>query len=267
MINYLEKFFLKGKTAFITGGAGLIGSEVSKALASAGAQVIILDIDLKKSQTLVREIQRAGHNASYEFFDMTRMKIFERKIELLVRKYHGADIWVNMAYPRTKDWSDPIEEVTLSNLRNNVDIQTNSYAWSSRIIALNMKKRKTKGVIINCGSIYGVVANDFTIYEGTKMTGPMAYSLIKGGIVHFTRYMASYFGRFGIRFNSVCPGAIVYQEDQINPIFLKNYKKRVPLNRLCRAEDIACGTLFLASDAAAYVTGHTLMVDGGWTII
>jgi len=92
----------------------------------------------------------------------------------------------------------------------------------------------------------------------------MAYSIIKGGIVNFTRYLSSYFGKYNIRVNSICPGGIFDNQD---PIFVENYEKKVPLNRMGKPEEIASVVLFLASDASSYITGATIMVDGGWTAI
>ena len=125
-------------------------------------------------------------------------------------------------------------------------------------------KEQQSGSIINLGSIYGVLGSDFTIYDGTKMTMPMAYSAIKGGIVNLTRYLASYFGKHNVRVNNICPGGIF---DSQEPIFVRNYEHRVPLKRMGRPEEIASAVLFLASDAASYITGATIMVDGGWTAI
>jgi NAD(P)-dependent dehydrogenase (short-subunit alcohol dehydrogenase family) len=96
------------------------------------------------------------------------------------------------------------------------------------------------------------------------MTMPMAYAAIKGGIVNVTRNLASYFGKSGIRLNTICPGGVF---DGQNKKFVKNYEQKVPLKRMANVEEIASVVLFLASDAASYMTGATVMVDGGWTIV
>src|SRR3990167_1820579 len=137
----------------------------------------------------------------------------------------------------------------------------NAYSWISRKVCLIMKKQKS-GSLINFGSIYGVVGNDFTVYEGTPMGSAMAYSAIKGGITNLGRYLASYFGEYNVRVNTICPGGIF---DNQNKIFVKNYSKKTPLKRMGNPSEIATAVLFLASDASSYITGTTLMVDGGWT--
>ena len=261
--NYLSKFSLKGKVAYVTGGLGLIGSEISKAFASAGATVVILDIETDKDNQRVKKIQSKEHKIFFEYCDITDLKKIETKIDSFISKYSQIDIWVNCAYPITEDWGNKVENLSLDSWRKNIDFHLNSYAWFSKEVALRMKKKES-GVIINIGSIYGVVGSDFTIYEGTEMTTPMAYSAIKGGIINFSRYLASYFGKYNIRINNVCPGGILANQ---NPIFIKNYNKRVPLKRMGKPDEIASVVLFLASDAASYITGETIMVDGGWTAI
>jgi len=264
MNNYLDRFSLSGKVAFVTGGAGLIGSEVSKAIASAGADVVILDIDRQKGLELEKEINKNGYKTKYVYYNSADIDGLNKKINRLIKQHGSCDIWVNCAYPRTKDWKKPFEKTTLASWRKNVDMHLNSYAWLSREVALMMKQMKIKGTIINFGSIYGVQGNDFTVYENTKMDSPMAYSAIKGGIINVTRYLASYFGKYGIRLNNICPGAIF---DNQNKIFVKNYQKKVPLKRMGNPDEIASVVLFLASEAASYVNGATIMVDGGWSIV
>ncbi|MDO8573457.1 MAG: SDR family oxidoreductase [Candidatus Daviesbacteria bacterium] len=263
MSNYLQKFSLKGKVAFITGGVGLIGIEVTRALADAGAKVIILDIDQDKAKKIQQSLKNKGKDVKYEYFDVTDLVNIDQSIDKLQKEYENIDIWVNTAYPRTKDWGNKVEELSLESWQKNVDMHLNSYAWISRKVCLLMKEQGG-GSLINFGSTYGVVGNNFSVYEGTDMSSAMAYSAIKGGIINLGRYMASYFGKFNIRVNTVCPGGIF---DNQNKIFVKNYERNTPLNRMGKPEEIASAVLFLSSDAASYVTGTTFMVDGGWTAI
>ena len=123
---------------------------------------------------------------------------------------------------------------------------------------------QNSGAIVNIASIYGVVGNDFTLYEEYGGTSPAAYSAIKGGIINFTRYLASYYGKKGIRINCVSPGGIF---DHQNPSFVARYEAKVPMGRLGNPDDIAPSVSFLLSDEAKYITGQNLIVDGGWTCI
>ena len=262
MISYLEKFSLSGKNAFVTGGAGLIGSEISTALASANAKTVIIDIDRNSGKKLSDKLNDMGYSAFFENINTTDLSNIDKSIEQLFKKYNGIDIWINCAYPKTKDWGNKVEDLCLDSWRKNVDMHMNSYSWISRKVCLLMVERG--GSLINIGSTYGVVGNDFTIYEGMDMTSPMAYSAIKGGIINLTRYMASYFGKYKIRVNSLCPGGIFNNQE---PTFVKAYSEKTPLKRMGNPEEIASAALFLSSDAASYVTGATIMVDGGWSAI
>lgn len=263
MTGYLKKFSLEGKIAFVTGGAGLIGTEVTRILAEAGGKVIILDIDLDKARKLQQQLKKEGLKVEYKMFDVTNLSQLNHAIDDLLREYGSIDIWVNSAYPRTTDWGNKVEDLKLESWQKNIDIHLNSYSWISRKVCLVMKKQEG-GSLINFGSIYGIVGNDFTIYEGTDLNPPMAYSAIKAGIINLGRYLASYFGKYNVRVNTICPGGIF---DNQNFSFVKNYEKRTPLKRMGKPGDLAGPVLFLASDASSYVTGITLMVDGGWTAI
>jgi NAD(P)-dependent dehydrogenase (short-subunit alcohol dehydrogenase family) len=110
--------------------------------------------------------------------------------------------------------------------------------------------------------MYGIVAPDFSIYEGTPMTMPVAYSAIKGGVLAFSKYMASYYAKDKIRVNCVSPGGIF---DKQPDRFVEKYIAKTPLGRMGTPKDIVGAVLYLASDASLYVTGHNLIVDGGWT--
>ncbi len=262
MTSYMSKFSLKGKNAVVVGGAGLIGTEIVTALAQAGAHVVIAELNSVKSKSLVKSLSKKGLPVEYYYFDLTDIKNLERNIKALLRKIGRLDIWVNAAYPKTSDWGLKVEDISCDSWQKNIDMHLNSYALSSKYAAEHMKTRG--GSIINLGSIYGVVGCDFTIYEGTKLTMPMAYSVIKGGIVNLDRYLASYFGRYKIRVNTVCPGGIYDRQD---PVFVRNYSKKTPLKRMAKASEIAPAVVFLASDAASYITGAIIMIDGGWTAI
>lgn len=264
MIDYKQKLALDGKVVFVTGGCGQIGTEVVRAFASANVEVIILDNAREKGERLAGEIVDAGCKGHYEYFDIAELEGIESVMHELVDKYGGLDGWVNSAYPHTKDWGNAVEEVVLESWRANVDMHLNGYVWTSRCAALRMREIGIGGAIVNFGSTYGVQAADFSVYDGTKMTSPMAYSAIKGGVINYSRYLASYFGKDGIRVNSICPGGVFNHQ---NKTFVKNYCRKTPLGRMAVPEDIAGVVLFLVSDLASYVSGATIMVDGGWSAI
>jgi NAD(P)-dependent dehydrogenase (short-subunit alcohol dehydrogenase family) len=262
MINYQDKFSLVNKTAVVTGGAGLLGKEVVTALAQAGAKVLILETDLEKAAIIVDELNASKLYAQSVQFDITEIAKIQENIDKVWQSVKYIDIWVNCAYPRTKDWNTIVENITSESWQENVDMHLNSYSLTSKYIAEKMKERG--GSIINVSSIYGTLGPDFSLYEGTKMTLPMAYAAIKGGIITVSKYLASYFGKYKVRVNTVCPGGIFDNQD---PLFVDRYNRKTPLNRMAKAEEVASTILFLASDAASYITGETIMVDGGWSAV
>ena len=124
------------------------------------------------------------------------------------------------------------------------------------------------GAIVNTLSIYGIVAPDQRIYEGSEYLGrpintPAVYSASKAGLWGLTRYLAAYWGPKGVRVNAVTPGGVFSGQ---NEMFVERYSQRVPLGRMARPDDIVQAMAYLASDAATYINGHNLVVDGGWTV-
>ena len=268
--NYLDKFSLKGKKAYIIGGCGLIGSEISEALLSASAEVYIFDNNKKKGNFFRKKFINRKYNFIY--FDLKNLNQADKKMKNFIKKYGCPDIFINCSYPASKDWkSSSFKENKLHILRKNIDMHLNSHTWLSFQICEAMKKKKIAGSVIMLGSIYGLVGQNMSIYKNTKISENMNYSIIKGGIINFSRQLASYYGNHNIRVNSICPGGIIGHakglSNKQDKNFLRNYKKNCPLKRLGTSEEVASSTLFLASDASSYITGTTFIVDGGWTAI
>ena len=195
--------------------------------------------------------------------EITKEKSVSDLVNFIAKKFGRIDIWVNNAYPRTKDWGDKFEDIKLSSWKKNIDMHLNGYFICCQKVVEYMKKRKS-GTIINMASVYGVVGPDFSIYKGTDMTMPAGYSAIKGAIINFTRYLASYYAKYDIRVNCISPGGVYNKQPSM---FVKRYTDKTPLKRMAEKEDIIGAAIYLASDASKYVTGHNLVVDGGFSII
>lgn len=268
----MDRFTLNGKTAFVVGGLGLIGREVCMAFAEYGSRLVILDSNDNDFQ-FEKKIKKFNQNVDFSYFDCSDMDNQDENFLKLIKKYGCPDIYINCSYPRNNEWSkSSFKESTLESFRENIDIHLNSYSWLARLVAETMVKSKKCGSIIQLSSIYGILGQDLNIYEGTAMKENIAYSAIKGGIINFTRQMASYYGKYDIRINNLVPGGLVgHSVADINnkqdPIFVKQYSNKVPLKRLGKAEEVASTAVFLASNASSYITGSTIMVDGGWSIV
>jgi len=243
---------LKDKVIIVTGGSGLLGKAFINELKHEGAITINADINVSTDLTL----------GNYQV-DITKPNEIRITVDEIYQYYGKIDGLVNNAYPRTKDWGARFEDIKPESWTQNVDMQMNSYFVFCQEVLKKMDLQ-SQGSIVNIASIYGVVGNDFSVYEGTSMTSAAAYSAIKGGIINFTRFLASYYGKRGIRVNTVSPGGIF---DHQNPIFVANYNKKVPMGRMGNPEDVAPSVAFLLSEKSQYITGHNLIVDGGWCAI
>jgi NAD(P)-dependent dehydrogenase (short-subunit alcohol dehydrogenase family) len=253
---YKDMFSCGNKVAVVTGGAGLIGWEIAKGLGEFGAKIYIADTDGKKAEEQIKDT-----GMRFICLDIASEDSVEKAFNELIKCEGKIDILVNSAYPRTGDWGLKLENIPFDSWKENVNSHLGGYFLCCRIAAEQMKQQGG-GVIINLASTYGVVAPDFSIYDGMDMTMPVAYSAIKGGIITFTKYLATYYAKYNVRVNSISPGGVF---DNQPPSFVERYSKKTPLGRMARTDEIVCGVIYLASEASSYVTGHNLIIDGGWT--
>mgnify|MGYP001573231993 CR=1 FL=1 len=262
-MKYDSLFSLKRKIAVVVGGAGLLGREIVQGFAELGASVMLADCNKKKGISIAEEMQGLGLDVEFELLDIASEQALIKLISDVHKKHKKIDIWVNCAYPKTKDWGAKFEKIHFSSWRKNIDMHLNGYYLCCKKIMEYMVRQRS-GSIINFASIYGMLGPTFSVYQGTKMTMPAAYAAIKGGIINFTRFLAAYGGRYNIRVNSISPGGVWNNQPAQ---FVRRYVDKVPLDRMADKEDIAGGVIYLASDASKYVTGHNLIIDGGWSII
>jgi NAD(P)-dependent dehydrogenase (short-subunit alcohol dehydrogenase family) len=253
---YKNLFSCKDKVAIVTGGYGLIGREIAIALNEFGAKVFIADLG-KNDPSIIKD----KNSIEFIHFDITSETIMSKALNAIIKQYGKIDIFINSAYPKTKDWGEKLEKVLFESWKMNLNDHLGGYFLSSRMAAEQMK-RSGGGTIINIASIYGMVGPDFSIYENTDITMPVAYSAIKGGIISFTKYLATYYAENSIRANVISPGGILDRQPES---FIQKYAKKTPLGRMGHPTDVAGAAIFLASDASSYITGQNIVVDGGWT--
>lgn len=241
---------LNGKIVLVTGGSGLIGKSIINEIKNADGVAINLDRNVETDLT--------NHTINC---DITDVQSITNALNSALEKYGYITGLVNNAYPRTKDWNSDFEYISEKSMIDNINWQLTSYMLFCQKAIQKCTRLES---IINMASIYGVVANDFNLYKDLNMYPPAAYTSIKGGIINFSRYLASKYGERGLRVNTISPGGVFdHQEYE----FVNRYCERVPLKRMADPEDISPSVVFLLSEKSKYITGHNLIIDGGWTAI
>lgn len=255
-----QLFSLEGKVALMTGGAGKYGRQIVAALAEAGADTYIASRNVEALESVAREHRQRGEKVTALPLDLENESSVLALRDTLLERAGTIDILVNNAVLRvTSTWDDPLEDFDRSWRINASGLHAMTRAIGEVMI------KKGAGSIINIGSMMGVVGLEHHNYDGTDMNSGWSpeYFFHKGGMVNYTRFCGSYFGRYGVRCNCVNPGGLASpgQPEQ----FVKNYSDRTQLGRLANDTDLKGVIVFLASDASAYVTGANIPVDGGYT--
>ncbi|MBI1937449.1 MAG: SDR family oxidoreductase [Ignavibacteriales bacterium] len=265
----MELFSLKNKTAIVTGALGLIGKEHCRALSEAGANIVAADIDELKCVEFVKTLETESIGA---VLDVTNPDSIKKLRDHVLEKFGHIDILVNNAAindmfenPKAASEQSKFENYPLELWQKSIDVNLTGVFLCSQILGYEMAKQKS-GSIINIASTYGITAPDQSLYikeDGTQsFYKPPAYSAAKGAVIMFTRYLASYWGKDGVRVNTLTPGGV---ENSQNEFFIQKYSAKTPLGRMAKPNDYKGALIFLASDASSYMTGANLVVDGGWT--
>jgi NAD(P)-dependent dehydrogenase (short-subunit alcohol dehydrogenase family) len=262
-MSILDRFSLTGRVTLVTAGAGpLFGRSISTALAEAGATVITASRSRERNEAFADEMRRLGHDVYGLAFDLEDLNSIDVLHDEVLSRFGRLDVLVNSALSRDGHvgaFEDQTPETWDHAARGDF---AGLFRHCQRAVAA--MKANGGGSIINIASIYGVVSNDPGLYAGTTMVQPPTYNFVKGGMISFTRYLACYYGQSGIRANCISPGGYFNEQPAA---FVECYEQRVPLGRMMGHEDLQGAVVFLASDAAAYVTGLNLLVDGGWTCL
>jgi len=264
---YATLFDLSGKTAIVTGGAGILGREFCAALAANGAQVAVLDLDLDAAKSAAKAAGKTAQGFSCDVSDPDSVTDTVRKV---VEHYGEVHILHNNAATKSDDlraFFAPFEEFELKEWRKIMAVNLDGMFLMAQAVGQQILRQGAGGSIIQTSSIYGVVAPDHRIYEGSEYLGrqintPAVYAASKAGVIGLSRYLATYWAKANIRVNTLTPGGV---ESGQNQLFQENYAARVPLGRMAERLEMAGALLYLASDASKYVTGQNLVVDGGLT--
>ena len=263
-------FDLTGQVAIVTGGLGRLGRQYVRTLAQAGASVAALDT--ADDPNAFRDLIAA--RAMTVRVDLTVRDRVNEAVAQVARELGAPSILVNNAglgsspasggaeFGRFEDYPEAAWDAML-------DSHLKSALFASQAFVREYRAGGAKaGSIINVSSTYGVVSPDQALYEykrtgGAEWTKPVGYSVAKSGMLNFTRWLAEYGAAYGIRANTLVPGGV--REDAHAAEFVREYEKRTPLGRMADESDYNGAVLFLAASASAYMTGATLVVDGGWT--
>ena len=258
-----DAFRLDGKVVVLTGAAGIIGTEVTRDFLDAGARVFAIDRD---AGLLSKKLGPKSEALLICAADVSNPDSLRRASALLETAWGPADVLLNNAAAKSENFFEPFETFPLADWNEVMGVNLTGAMLCSQVFGAPMAARG-RGSIVNTLSIYGIVAPDQRIYEGSEYLGraintPAIYSASKAGLWGLTKYLASYWGAKGVRVNAVTPGGVFSGQ---NETFVERYSEKAPLGRMAQARDIASAMRYLASDASRYVTGHNLVVDGGWT--
>ncbi len=277
----MKIFSLKNKTAIVTGALGLIGKKHCEALAMAGANVIIADMNKENCKDFAQKLGKKHFGISIDVTDENNLQDAKRKI---LKKYKTIDILVNNAAindmfenPAMAAHLSAFENYPVEAFRKSLEVNVTGVFLCSQVFGTVMAEQG-RGSIINVASTYGIVGPDQSIYRKPAPEGSpdllgkgvqtffksAAYPATKGAVINFTRFLAAYWGHKGVRVNTLSPGGVENGQDDF---FYKNYASKTLLGRMANADDYQGALIFLASEASAYMTGANLVVDGGWTAI
>lgn len=263
---------MEGRVAIITGGMGQLGVTYAAALAERGAKVAVYDVtDIPKesNNTFIKGLE--DETILPFHVDITDRNAVEAVTAQVVKRWETPHILINNAALDTPpdappEEVGPFETYPISSFETVMDVNVKGSLICCQVVG-DMMVKSGRGTIINISSIYGILSPCQDIYEFRRQQGevffkPVAYSVSKSAILNLSRYLATYWGKKGVRVNTLTLAGILNDQPKE---FLKEYCKRVPMGRMANAEELSGAILFLASDASAYMTGGNLVIDGGWS--
>jgi NAD(P)-dependent dehydrogenase (short-subunit alcohol dehydrogenase family) len=254
-------YSLDGKKIWVTGGAGYLGSAITFELDRVGAQVLCFDLP-GKAEALVREHKLT--NTVPLSADINDAAALPAALERLLAEHGVPDGVVHLVTASSS--GKRLEVLSPDEFQRTFDLALTPSFILCRTLAERMKANG-KGSIILFSSMYGVVAPDKSIYHDPMAPNPIDYGASKAATLQLSRYLAMHYGPDGVRFNCITPGPFPNPAVQKNhPSFIADLNKKTVLQRVGQNHEIVGPTLFLLTDSASFVTGHSLVVDGGWTI-
>lgn len=268
-INYRKSFDLSNRVAIVTGGLGLLGKHFCRGLAESGAAVAIFDRNKRETEIFARSLTELyGVQSRGYVCDVSDPNSTKKMVEKVVLDFGKINILHNNAACKSDDLSKffaPFEDYSLDQWKKIMSVNIDGMFLMAQAVGKQMLRQKEGGTIIQTSSIYGVMAPDQRIYEGSFYLGreintPAVYTTSKAAIIGLTKHLAAYWAKNGIRVNTLTPGGV---ESGQNEEFKNRYSDRVPIGRMANVTEMVGALLYLASDASSYVTGQNIVVDGG----
>lgn len=271
-----DKFSINEKICIITGGAGLLGKQHAMAVLDGGGIPVLLDISDDALKCADNYIKNIYPDAKIELYkaDITNETELEKIREDLIKKYGHIDILINNAAnnPKVESQSANLGNIRFDNFPLNMWLDDISVGLSGAFLCAKVfgkaMEDKQQGVILNISSDLGIIAPDQRIYqkdgvdEKEQIVKPVTYSVIKHGLIGLTKYLATYWADKNIRVNAICPAGIENGQDDE---FIKKLTNLVPMRRMANVDEYQCTVLYMISDASSYMTGSTVIIDGGRT--
>jgi len=263
MTSITEMMDMTGRTAIVTGGGTHLGRAMSSALAEMGASIYIASRQADICEATAADLRRQGLDVTALGCDVTEENQVNAIVERVMSDHGRLDVMVaNSGGSFTDSY---IPDASIDEFRQTVDLNlTGTYLCAQSAARVMIPKQS--GAIVTLGSIHGFLASDKRMYKGLptfKRSGP-PYQAAKGGVINLTRALAAELGEFGITVNCISPGQIPKETTDAGHI--ERSRKAIPLQRTGRADDLKGAIALLASPAGAWITGHNLVVDGGWSI-
>ncbi len=271
-----ELFDLTGKTAVITGGAGLLGYKHAEALMEFGANCVLVDICKERAEELASALSAEFEGEAVGICaDITSKEDVERLKEAVIRRFGGVHILINNAannpkfeeIEKKKDYSKRFETFPVANWNDDIAVGLTGAFLCGQIFGTHFAGQE-EGVILNISSDLGIIAPDQRIYrqeglpEEEQPTKPVTYSVIKSGLIGLTRYLATYWADKNVRCNALVPGGVYTGQ---NDVFLQKLTNLIPMGRMAAPDEYNAAVVFLCSEASKYMTGASLNIEGGRT--
>ena len=277
-MGYVDNFYIDGSVCIITGGAGLLGRKHAEAVLEGKGVPVLLDISPLALESMKKTLKQEYPDGEVEIFeaDITNKADLEEIRDVLLEKHGHIDVLINNAAnnPKVEGGSNNLGATEFTEFPTeiwNADIAVGlTGAMLCAQIFGKVMEQQEKGIILNIGSDYGIIAPDQRVYrkegvpEKEQIIKPVSYSVVKHGLIGMTKYLAAYWGSKGIRVNTLCPASLYNGQDKE---FVNKLSQLIPMGRMSRPEEYTCTILYMISDASSYMTGATVVLDGGRTII